>query len=86
MFRTLLAIFRPLHTIARELTLIRELYELELSERVVDRRHSPAPLYRITEKPRKGDTEVFYSGEAELPKFKQWNPVDPDEPMDDENV
>jgi len=86
MFRALLALFRPLRTIARELTLIRELYELELSERMVDPRWKPLPLYRITEEPRKGDTEITYQGERDLPKHKRWNPIDPNDPMDDDDV
>lgn len=74
MFRALLALFRPLHAIAKELTLIRELYELELSERRVDPKHVAQPLIRITEKARKSDTEVSYVGENQLPRYKQWNP------------
>jgi len=45
-----------LRNIARELSIIRELYELELAT------HKP-PIWRITESPGKGDTEVFYTGE-----------------------
>ncbi len=55
MIRTLLALFRPLTTIAREIRIIRELYEEELSRR-------DPPIYRVTEKPSKDDTEVSYAG------------------------
>ena len=34
---------------------------------------------RITDKPKKGDVEVFYSGEENLPKHKQIDWEDEDE-------
>jgi hypothetical protein len=65
----------PLGTIARELTILRELYEAELSAR-------EHPIYRVTEKPRKDDTEVTYAGVRDTrPGFKKWfqSGEDPDE-------
>ena len=79
MIKTLLAIFRPLTTIAKELTAIRQLYELELSERVVDPQHVSRPLIRITEKPKRGDVEVYYPGDSDLPRDKQVDWATPDE-------
>ena len=72
MLRALLAIFRPLYTIAKELTTIRELYELELANRYVNLKDAvPMPLSRITEKPKKGDVEVTYQNENPDPRWKQ---------------
>ena len=72
MLRALLAIFRPLYTIAKELTTIRELYELELANRYVNLKDAvPMPLSRITEKPKKGDVEVSYQGTVADPRWKQ---------------
>ena len=67
MLRTLLALMRPLHSIARELRIIRELYELWLWQQ-------DPPIYRVTEKPHQSDTEVTYSGLDTAPKkkFKNW--------------
>jgi hypothetical protein len=45
-------IFTPLAVIAKEMTTMRELYELDLAQR---------NIYRITEAPGKNDTQVFYS-------------------------
>lgn len=56
MFRTLKELLFPFTVIARELTILRELYELELSS------HTP-PIRRITEKPSASDTEVSYTGD-----------------------
>lgn len=53
----------PFSVIAKELTLIRQLKELELAHRVVDPKHIPAPLYPLTESPSPADTEVFYGPE-----------------------
>jgi hypothetical protein len=53
--KSLLAFFRPLRSIAQELKILRELYELDLGSR------NP-PLYRFTEKPNQKDTEVMYTG------------------------
>jgi hypothetical protein len=82
MLRLLLALVRPLGQIARELRTIRELYELELQQRVVDGR--PAPIYRLTEKPSGKDTEVSYAGERdERPIWKRiseaWTVPDEDD-------
>ena len=72
MLRALLAIFRPLYTIAKELTTIRELYELELANRYVNLKDAvPMPLSRVTEKPKKGDVEVSYQGMMIDPRWKQ---------------
>lgn len=70
MIRVLLAALRPFAAIARELAILRELYELELSSRT-------PPIYRVTEKPSKRDTEVSYSGMVDrTPKHKRWFGVD----------
>ena len=61
MWNKLLALVNPFAVIARELTALRELYELELRER-------EKPIIRVTEKPKKTDTEVFYDEEPEKPK------------------
>ena len=55
MLKLLLSLLRPLPVIARELTALRELYESELASR-------QPPVYRLTEKPSKNDTEVSYAG------------------------
>ncbi len=66
MIRTLLALFRPLTAIARELKIIRELYEAELES------HTP-PIYRVTETPSKRNVEITYTGLAdERPVYKRW--------------
>jgi len=72
MLKALLAVFRPLYTIARELTTIRELYEMELRERVVYPNALPLPIMRITSKPKKGDVEVTYQGEM----GPRWKDID----------
>lgn len=67
MFRTLRALFRPLTSIAKELAIIRQLYEADLASR-------PNPIYRVTEKPSKGDTEVTWSGvdREQEPAHRRW--------------
>lgn len=60
---TLLA---PFSVIARELTTIRELYEMELQAR-------DKPIVRVTVKPSKGDTEIFYAGDEDTPATKKRN-------------
>lgn len=56
----------PLREIAKELRILRELYELDLSQR-------ERPVIRSTEKPSKSDTEVSYMGvKDERPKYKRW--------------
>lgn len=54
-FAALRITLRPFGSIARELKIIRELYELELSSR------NP-PIMRVTEKPSRKDTQVSYMG------------------------
>ena len=84
MLRALLAIFRPLYTIAKELTTIRELYEQELANRYVNLKDAvPMPLSRITEKPKKGDVEVTYQGTSPDPRWKQLDWEDGPEETDD---
>lgn len=56
MFDSLRQLLFPFSVIAKELTTLRELYELELSH------HTP-PIIRVTEKPSVSDTEVSYAGE-----------------------
>jgi hypothetical protein len=64
--RLLLSFLRPLAEIARELRILRELYELDLGSR-------EKPIYRFTEKPSKLDTEVTYMDvKDERPVFKRW--------------
>jgi len=76
MLRQLLMFFRPLRVIASELTVIRQLLELELASR-------DPPIVRITESPRADDTTVSYQGiEDRRPKHKRWEPVEGEE-MDD---
>lgn len=53
----------PFWAISRELSILRELYELDLAS------HTP-PVVRITESPSRGDTEVLYSDESGKPKSK----------------
>ena len=66
MIRLLLSIFRPLGVIAKELTILRQLYEADLAAR-------EQPIYRVTEKPTKDDTVVTYAGVSdERPKHKRW--------------
>lgn len=58
MLKEILDHLAPFAVIARELTTLRELYEMELASR------NP-PLIRITESPDVKDTEVYYTGEDE---------------------
>lgn len=70
-FMPLFGIASSLHLIAKELVIMRELYEADLMSRDV-------PVMRITQKPRESDTEVSYMGENDgLPKHKQWFPWNP---------
>lgn len=63
----------PLKTIASELRLLRHLYELDLASR------NP-PVYRLTQRPKKTDTEVLYPDvEDERPKHKRGFEVDDDD-------
>jgi hypothetical protein len=54
MWNRVIEAFFPLTTIAKELTAIRELYELDLGSR-------RPPVYRVTETPGKSDTSVTYT-------------------------
>lgn len=66
MLRLLLSLLRPLPELAKELRLLRELYELDLASRT-------PPVYRLTEKPSKRDTEVTYQGQSDdTPRHKRW--------------
>lgn len=57
LLRMLRLIFSPMKQIAKELSVIRELYELELSER------NP-PIMRVTETPNpRMDTEIMTDGD-----------------------
>lgn len=58
MWNKLLSIFSPFSLIAKELSIIRELYELDLASR-------RPPIYRFTESPGKRDTEVTYTMDEE---------------------
>jgi hypothetical protein len=62
--RLLLSFLRPLATIAQELHILRQLYEMELAAR-------DPPLYRVTEQPNPSNTEVMY-GTSDPPKQKKW--------------
>lgn len=83
MIRALLLLVWPFHSIARELRILRELYELDLASR------NP-PIYRLTEQPSAADTEVSYM-DVEEPKRKRetvlsrfgW-PKGADEPAEEE--
>lgn len=59
MWSKLLQLIAPFSSIARELAIIRELYEIELASR------SPA-IRRITESPSDADTEITYSDDIPL--------------------
>lgn len=67
MFKAILDFLSPLQTIAKELRIIRKLYEADLS-------HRQHPIYRITHRPKKSDTQVYYTGQDAdtKPKHKQW--------------
>ncbi len=58
MLKTLREWFAPLQSIAAELRKLRELYEAELGQR-------EHPVFLVTERPRKSDTEVTYTGEEQ---------------------
>jgi len=76
--RLLISLVRPFASIARELRILRELYELDLGSR-------QPPILRHTEKASKRDTEVMYSGVTEdRPMYKRWfGPADVEEDEDD---
>lgn len=59
LFQPFVDFLNPFNAIARELGVIRELYELEMAAK---------GIYRITEKPKRGDTEVSYMDD--VPKKK----------------
>jgi hypothetical protein len=56
----LLQFLVPLRVIAKELTAIRELYEMEQNDK---------GFHRVTEEPSEDDTEVIYEAQ---PKRKSW--------------
>lgn len=56
MLKRLANLITPFSIIAKELTIIRELYEADLDNR---------KIYRVTEKPGKSDTEITFVGEDE---------------------
>jgi len=62
-YQRLKELLAPFSVIAEELRIIRELYELELSERK-DHLGNPAPIIRLTEMPSKTDTEISYMGDT----------------------
>lgn len=73
----ILEILNPLHAIAAELKILRELYEADLMSR-------DKPIWRTTEKPSKGDTEVSYGGVKEkAPAYKRWFQSDEEDDNDD---
>lgn len=57
MFKRIKSFFLPFQAIASELSILRELYELDLANR-------KPPIYRITESPNKHDTEVTYGDDG----------------------
>ena len=57
MWKKLMDLVAPFASMAQELRIIRELYELELSQR-------PFPIIRITERAKRTDTEVSYADEV----------------------
>lgn len=61
MVKQLLGLLVPFSVIARELTALRELYEAELASR-------PTPIYRVTEAPSRGDTEVTFTSDQDKVK------------------
>jgi hypothetical protein len=81
LLRMLRLIFSPMREIARELKIIRELYEAELAER-------EPPIRRITEEPNpRFDTEVFLEdGGSERPGWKRFLSFEKpeEEPFDQE--
>lgn len=58
------AMLHPFGMIARELSIIRELYEIDLASR------NP-PVRRVTEEPSRYDTEVSYAGVEEKPSARE---------------
>ena len=71
MLKWLQSFFHPWQTIAQELTILRELFELELASR-------KPPIYRITEKPSRDDTTVTYVGEDDKEKVDIFADVEDD--------
>jgi hypothetical protein len=80
LLRMLRLVFSPFKEIAKELKIIRELYEAELSER-------QPPIIRLTEAPNpRFDTEVFgMDGESEKPAWRRFLAFDkPEEDPEDD--
>jgi hypothetical protein len=77
MFRRLKDLIIPFSGIAQELRILRELYEMDLASR------NP-PLVRITEEPRRADTEITYMGDEPKPKsalrrlLEEWESEEPE--------
>jgi len=77
MFRRLKDLIIPFSGIAQELRILRELYEMDLASR------SP-PLVRVTEEPRRADTEITYMGDEPKPKsalrrlLEEWEAEEPE--------
>jgi hypothetical protein len=79
LLRMLRLIFSPMREIARELKIIRELYEAELAERT-------PRIVRITEAPNpRLDTEVMIPGDLERPEWRRWLEPDRREPEEDDD-
>ena len=64
MWLKLMRLIAPFSQISRDLAIIRELYELELASR------NP-PLIRVTEQPKRGDTEVMYTEDTPKKTMKE---------------
>lgn len=82
MMLKLIRLFAPFAVIAKELTIIRELMELELASR-------PIPIRRVTEQPGRSDTEVFYTDVPTKPKSamdKMKDILNPDDDDDDDVI
>lgn len=76
MIKAMLAFVRPLHTIAKELTILRQLYQSYLEEK-----HG---IVLETAAPHKDDTAVSYSGESDdRAPYKRWFQAN-DELMDED--
>ena len=77
MFRRLKDLIIPFSGIAQELRILRELYEMDLASR------NP-PLVRVTEEPRRADTEISYMGDEPKPKsalrrlLEEWESEEPE--------
>lgn len=79
MIRTLLSLLRPLHSIAKDLNRMADLYELDLRSRT-------PPITRITEELKEGQLEVMYMGDLSETKkesgFRKFLGLDTEEEQD----